>query len=66
MSYNGDVVAYYDELDRLQAEYERSLPVCDYCGRLIQDEKYYEINGDKICQECLDDNFLKWTEDFCE
>lgn len=44
--------------DRLQAELE-TLPTCDYCGEYIQDDYYYEILGDNICEECLKRNFRK-------
>lgn len=38
-------------------------PACDYCDRTITDAYYYEINGDAICQECLDQVFRKELDD---
>lgn len=35
------------------------LPKCDYCGEPVQDDFYYEINGDVICEHCLDQFFKK-------
>ena len=43
------------DLNRHEREVEawlRSRPVCDSCGEPIQDEYMYEINGDKLCEEC--------------
>lgn len=50
------------DFDRWDADRERrlaELPECDYCGDPIQDDFYYEINGDIICRGCLDRNFRK-------
>lgn len=47
------------------AEQERRLarlPVCDYCEDPIQDDFYYEINGENICECCLDQFFRKDVE----
>lgn len=55
------------DLYRREAE-ERAwldkLPKCDYCGEPIQEEHYYDINGDYICVECLDRNFKKEVENY--
>lgn len=57
----GDPLADFARHDREQAQWEKSLPKCDVCGEPIQDY-YYEIDGEIICQECLDDNFRKKVE----
>ena len=41
-----------------QAKLEK-LRVCDYCEKPIQDDYYYEIDNEYICEECLNDNFRK-------
>ena len=39
------------ELNNHENEYE----CCDCCGNVILDgEAYYEINGEKICETCMD------------
>jgi formylmethanofuran dehydrogenase subunit E len=48
-----------DELNRKEWEQEkreRRLPHCDYCDCVIYEE-YYAINGEILCEECLNDNF---------
>ena len=49
----------YDLWERHDRERERELkkfPKCDCCGEPITDDYYYDIDGDKICKDCLD----KW------
>ena len=33
------------------------LPVCDICGEPIQDEYYYIVGGDRICEHCMESEF---------
>ena len=54
------------DLFRYEREQDRKLtrrPICDICGEHITDEHFYMIDGKKICQECLDDNYLAFVED---
>ena len=51
----GDPLADFARHDREQAEWLETLPVCDICGEPIQAEHYYQINGDNICPDCLED-----------
>ena len=30
-------------------------PICDKCGEHIQDEYYYDIDGEKVCEYCAQD-----------
>lgn len=56
----------YDLFEQHEAEMERLLesrPVCSECGEYIQDEYFYEINGEYICEECLNENYRRWTDD---
>ena len=48
------------DFDRWEAHQERRLrhlPKCDYCGEPIQDEHYFEIHEEIICESCLDRHF---------
>lgn len=47
-----------------EAESEEELencPLCDCCGERIQDEHYYDINGEYYCEECLIENFRRFN-----
>lgn len=52
------------DFDRHQREQERlaaQLPECDYCGKPV-DDYYYNINGEIICEDCLNENFRVTVE----
>lgn len=66
MIFTDDPLSDFDRYDRQQEEWLKSLPVCDCCGEPIQDEYCYEINGDLICEDCLDMHFRKAVEDVVE
>lgn len=43
-----------------QREKRRSRrPMCDYCGEPVDEDFYYEINGEIFCEYCLDNFFRK-------
>ena len=57
----------YDRWKQHDAEQEAQLdklPKCSICDEPIQDDYYYEINDECICEECLNDNFRKDIEDY--
>ena len=54
----------YEAWEAYEANMERALaerPVCDYCGRPIQDDHYY-INGENICEKCLRINHERYVD----
>ncbi len=61
-----------DALDLWEAydsEKERRLakrPLCSICDNHIQDEDAYLINGDFVCQDCLDRDFKICVEDYID
>lgn len=40
-------------------------PVCSECDNHIQDEQAYYINGEWICEKCMD-TYKRYVADFCE
>lgn len=59
----------YDQWKAHEQKQERRLsqfPECDYCHKPILDEHYFEINGDVMCEKCLNNNFRKDTDDYVE
>ena len=57
----GDPLDDFARLDRQQARFLDSLPVCDICDQAIQDEKYFQKDGENICLKCLE-HFMKWND----
>ena len=52
--------------DREQEEQLEKFPVCEHCGKPIQGEYLYLIDGEFICPDCLDREFKKNVDDFIE
>ena len=59
-------IADYDRyLSEEQTRLEH-LPKCCECDEPITDECCYEINGEYICEKCLNDNHMKWVDEIVE
>lgn len=65
-SYTDDPIRDAEAHDAdLQAELDK-LPVCSYCNQPIQDDYYFDINDEIICEDCLKENFRKRVDDYVE
>ena len=63
------MIDVYDLWVAQDIEKERRLarrPICSFCDNRIQDEDAYLINGEFICQECLDKDFKINVEEFID
>lgn len=58
-----DPPADWDAYCRHQDALHGMLPMCEECGHHIEDEHCFEFNDVYICEECLDKNHKKRTED---
>lgn len=59
----------YDLFKQHDAEQQKQLdrlPRCSECEHPIQDEFCFEVNGELVCDECMNNNHKKWVEDFIE
>lgn len=59
----------YRDFDRYEDQRQKELdklPECCECGNPILTEECYEINGELLCPECLNDNHRKLVEDYVE
>ena len=43
---------------------EPQYPVCSNCYNTIESDYYYRINGEVICESCLNNLYREATEDF--
>lgn len=62
--YTDDPIADFHRHDREQAEWLETLPVCCLCSEPIQSDDLYDIEGDLYCEECGDDLFKRYTENY--
>lgn len=53
MLFTDDPEADFARHDRKQQEWLDSLPQCAHCHEAIQDRRYFEIEGENVCCECL-------------
>lgn len=53
----------FERHDREQQEWLDSRPVCDGCFNPIQDDFYYDIYDQKICEDCLKQYFRRSVEE---
>lgn len=52
--------------ERYAADHDKALemlPVCSECGEPIQEDYCFEVNGEYICEICMNDNHRKWVDD---
>ena len=49
-----DPVADFERYDAKQNRRLARLPVCSDCDEHIQDETAYYINGEWVCESCMD------------
>ena len=56
-----DPIADFDRWEREQELRTADLPECDICGRPMEDH-YYNLYGEKCCEDCLDENFRVTVE----
>ena len=54
---------YLDHQAREEAELEK-FPQCDSCGEYITDDFCYNVNGDLLCEDCMNDLFRVSTDDY--
>jgi formylmethanofuran dehydrogenase subunit E len=47
-----------------QAKREARLPQCEDCGKPIDDDIYYEVENEILCEKCLHDRYGRSTEDW--
>jgi superfamily II DNA helicase RecQ len=66
--YTDDAARDFDRYDMEQERKRARLPVCDNrkCRRQIDDEYFYEIDGDYLCEKCMILRYRRNVEDFIE
>lgn len=61
-----DPIADYDKyLDEAESQMAK-LPKCVHCDEPITDDTYYDINGECMCEACLNKHHRKWVDDYVE
>lgn len=63
-----DNYAMWEQHDRAQEALLDKLPNCEAprCGKLIQDDYYFEIEGEILCEDCMNKRYRRKVADFVE
>ena len=64
MYYTDDPLRDFDRYDMAMAQREARLPKCEKCGKPIDDDFFYEIDGEILCEKCMHDEYARSTEDY--
>lgn len=61
--FTNDPVADYERYSEHQEKALKIRPLCSHCDEHIQDEFCYVINGEVICEACMDRFYRKDVDD---
>lgn len=64
--YTDDPVADAYAHDYEQETALEKYPVCSCCGEHILDDYLYDIDGDLICEECLNEYYRRSTDAYID
>lgn len=59
-----DPLKDFQRYDALMAAREAQLPVCEKCGEPVDDDIYFEIDNEILCEKCMHDLYARSTEDW--
>ena len=54
-----DNYGMWEQHDAEQEAWLDSLPKCEDCGDPIQDEFIFEVDGDTLCERCMNKRYKK-------
>lgn len=66
MIYTDDAERDFDRYDMEMERRRARLPVCDKCRKRIQADEYFDIEGEILCRDCMEDRYMKYTEDYIQ
>lgn len=63
--YSDDPIADFFAHEAKCEKKRRKLPVCDVCGERIDGDYLYDLGGELICEECMN-NYRRYTDNYIE
>ena len=57
-----DNYSQWEAHEREQEAWLAKRLMCDYCEQNIQDDHYFDINGEVVCPDCMESCFRKEIE----
>ncbi len=62
--FTDDPLRDFERYDSDREDYLERLPECVCCGYAIQDDYYYEIQGEILCQSCMEETYQRSTDEY--
>lgn len=59
-----DPIADFNRQEANRNAWLKKRPVCCHCGHHIQDENIYDIEGNLLHEDCMNERYRKYTEDY--
>ena len=61
-----DNYSQWEAHDRKQERQREDLPVCEghKCGKRIEDDLYFDVEGEILCEKCMVLKYGRRTEDY--
>lgn len=56
----------FDRQDAEHAAYHARLPKCEKCKQTIEEDDYFEIDDEILCEDCMRKKYMKNTHDYAE
>lgn len=68
MFYSDDPAKDFDRWDQEKERQLARLPVCEdkKCGKRIDEDDYYDIDGEILCEDCMKRRYRRYTADLIE
>lgn len=66
MDYIPDYTDMFNEYEAAQENRLRERPKCDCCREPIMEDYFFKINGEFVCETCLNEDYREDTEDYME
>ena len=59
-----DPLRDFARYDAMMADREAKLPQCEDCGNPINDDIYFNVEGEFLCEKCMHERYARNTEDW--
>jgi hypothetical protein len=66
--YTDDPARDFDRWDMEQERMRARLPICENpkCKKRINDDFYFEVEGEILCESCMNLRYRHYTEDYIQ
>lgn len=66
MGITDDPIADFNRYDAEQEEAMKKYPECAECGLRITDDYYYEVEGEILCEEHMNERYRKSVDNYVD